>query len=287
MLHAIRRAVLLAVVAASYASLSNRGLAVDLNINVDINGGHAGGNVSGTFSGVGPGGGGTWNSLTILDLSAGTGVNRTFTGQTINDPGNPSPPNYDTQVSGPFVHTDGSTASGLTITTASFNSADDNRAGSNALLDDYLVQNNNTGAASLAISGLTGSFYDVYVFGSNDGGNAGGTFTVNGSAAQSTTGAPFGATPPLVLGRDYVEFTGVVPSSGSITITAANGGTLGFVGVLNGFQLVAVPEPGAFSLLAVGLAVVAGLGCLSRKTRLVSAPVVLSSSQKSPARRQA
>ncbi len=261
------RPAIVALAALVSIAIATEALADTIDINVDINGGHASGNASGTYSGAGPGGGGTWNTLTILDLNAGTGVNRTFTGQTANDIGNPNPPNYDTQVTGPFVYTDGSTASSLTITTAGFNSSDD-PGGPNALLAAYLVQNNanNPGSAVLTISGLTGSQYDVYVFGSNSGGNAGGTFTVNGSAAQSTTGAPFGDTPPFVLGRDYVEFTNVVASGGTIAITAANGGTLGPVGVLNGFQLVAVPEPSTLALLAVGLIASVGLARRIRAT---------------------
>ncbi len=153
-------------------------------LNVDLEGGHAptvgppDGNVAGTFTGIGPGGGGTWNALTALDHGAGAGVNGTYNNQTVFDPTNAGSdnPSY-VAAAGPFVYSNGGTASGISVTLANFVSADDQTPGQpgpygggngNKLLDAYLVQANSNGAATVTISGLaSGGKYDVYAFGSN------------------------------------------------------------------------------------------------------------------------
>ncbi len=176
--------------------------AASLNLNVDFLGGHIppaappNGNVSGLFTGAGPGGGGTWNALTVLDHGGGAGENGTYNNQTVFDPSNAGSDNPSfIAAAGPFVYSNGATASGISITLANFVSSDDQTPGQpgpygggngNVMLDSYLVQTN---PASVTISGLTsGGLYNVFVFGSNGGQGVGGQFTVGGNTA-STTGA--------------------------------------------------------------------------------------------------
>jgi hypothetical protein len=125
-----------------------------------------------------------------------------------------------------------------------------------ALLNDYLgVASPSPGLLpTMTISGLANnSAYTLYVYGSNGGAGAGGTWSVNGSATQVTTGNgsyPFGS---FAQGREYTVFSVLSDSLGRLVLSGAP--TDDPYVILNGFQLSPVPEPGSLSLICAAGAV--------------------------------
>ena len=125
------------------------------------------------------------------------------------------------------------------------------------LLNDYIGAELSAGSLlpTMTISGLaSNSPYELYVFGSNGGAGAGGTWSVNGSATQVSTG--IGSSYPFsyfTRGADYVYFNVNSDALGRLVLTG-NSTDDPFV-ILNGFQLSPVPEPGSLSLLCAAGAV--------------------------------
>jgi hypothetical protein len=124
------------------------------------------------------------------------------------------------------------------------------------LLNSYLgTQTAPTAPAVIVTVGnLTpGGIYDVYVYGTNGGSSAGGAFSINGSATESTNGnagsVPFST---YTNGNDYVVFDHVIADShGNLALTA--GPSTITIGILNGLQIVSVvPEPSTWVLLGLG-----------------------------------
>lgn len=99
---------------------------------------------------------------------------------------------------------------------------------------------------TLTISGLdTGETYNVYLASAHP--NYGGAITINGvtkttSHAQTTSWAE---------SVNYVSFSGI-QSNGSGEIVASIAPNGGGLGILNGFQIAAVPEPSSVALLLAG-----------------------------------
>ncbi len=122
------------------------------------------------------------------------------------------------------------------------------------LLSDYLFTGSTTQAATVTLTGLvTGTQYDLYLYSAADLNGRVTNFSVN-EVAMSATFAEADTT--FVNGHNYVRYAAISPTAGgslTISFTAGNG-----EGDLNGFQLVAVPEPATW-LGGVGLAGVAGL----------------------------
>jgi PEP-CTERM motif len=122
-----------------------------------------------------------------------------------------------------------------------------------------------TAAATITLSGLAvNQVYDLIVYSAGDQ-NLGtdsssnpatekeGTFTVNG-VVQNTIWN--GTDSTLINGNTYVEFSSAM-SDGSGNLVINWGGTPAGTGInqeadLNGFQLIAVPEPSTWAILAVG-----------------------------------
>lgn len=179
--------------------------------------------------------GDVWNHLTLYDRSALTPT----TG---------------------FVYSDGSAATGVSITNLSnwdLSGAIIPSVTGNGLLNSYMGASPaiaETTPSTLTISGLTpGGSYNLYVIASSDHQGVGGIFSVNGSATQTLNGAP-GAN--FTLGVDTLLFNVIADINGSINISET--ATSVQYRVLNGIQLEAVPEPSTWALLGLGAAVVIG-----------------------------
>ena len=125
----------------------------------------------------------------------------------------------------------------------------------NALMSDgYAVQPGNT--MNLTLNGLTASqLYDLYLYSVGIGvGDDGRTtrFTIGGN---SRTAVNAGAASVFVEGNNYVHFPSqAADSAGHLTISIqGTGGAFCAGGLVNGFQIAAVPEPSGLLLFAVGL----------------------------------
>ena len=133
------------------------------------------------------------------------------------------------------------------------------------LLNGYFDQH---GLESIAINNISYSTYNIYVYFNSDTAGRVGTiaigattydFSTYGSLSVSGANALFvqttdtaGANPTA----DYAVFTGLTGSSQTIFESTANGAGI------NGFQIVATPEPGSMALALVG-----GFGVLLAKRR--------------------
>jgi hypothetical protein len=117
-----------------------------------------------------------------------------------------------------------------------------------ALLHDYIFTSAANGATSfnVSIDGLIpGGIYDLYLY-SHTGAQAS-TFIVDGVSKSVVNSA---APTAWTLGDNYQVFNGVAAASGTINVTVT--GSAGpYYGVLNGLQVVPVPEPSAIALLSV------------------------------------
>ncbi len=104
----------------------------------------------------------------------------------------------------------------------------------------------------MTIGNLTpGGVYDVILYGNNGGQGAGAAFSINGGATYSTGVTASGLFQSYVPGTDYVEIDNVIANlSGQLQVTALPSTYV--IGIENGFQLLAVPEPGTGWLLALG-----------------------------------
>ncbi len=131
------------------------------------------------------------------------------------------------------------------------------------LLNSYLGTLTGDPAPTLIIGNLTpNALYNVYVYGTNGASGAGGAFSINGSATETTSGGP--GTGPFTTyanGSDYVVFDKVkADASGNLVLTA--GPSTINIGILNGVQVESVPEP-----TSVGALALSGLGLLARRRR--------------------
>lgn len=182
----------------------------------------------------GPGGGplnvtmdGTASSSTAAPLAyTGTKWNDlTFAGGTFN-----------------LLNSDNVAAGSLTSTGSASGWAINNGAGGSSPLT--ALNNYWFNITDFTISGLeTDSVWDVYVFGEDNSANTGGNFTIGGST-QGTTGSA----DPLTQGtwvenQNYTIFSGVTAVGGSLSITRNSG-------AINGFQLIQIPEPSTYVMLA-------------------------------------
>jgi hypothetical protein len=208
--------------------------------------------------------------------------------------------------SGTVLGSDGSTAATLTLSGAlpgdgGWHSGSTADGGNGSLVDGYLDLGANigTGSGIITLSGLTGAFYNVYIYIYGDTshpGNAGdllpnyavngttyyapqlgnGTTTFNSTTTtvggaftgfvQATTyGANFNtATANASDFGNYIEVANVAPVSGVITITG-EADTTTWRSPLDGFEVVqAVPEPTTVALSVGGLAL---LGLIHRRKK--------------------
>lgn len=141
----------------------------------------------------------------------------------------------------------------------------------NALFTDYLFVTGG-GTRTFIIYDLSpNSVFDLYVLSAVtvSGTDYGATVNIAGHSAQATSPVSSNPSPSsLILGEQYVKFSNVaavfdpnVGSSGTWRIDVDYGGS--GIQVVNGFQLVAIPEPG--TLVMVGLFGLAGLVGLRRR----------------------
>jgi hypothetical protein len=173
---------------------------------------------------------------------------------------------------GPFLDSTGSN-SGVTMTLSGMTKASDlggvAPVGFGALYTGYLYFS----TASVVLNGLDQNLtYDVVFFSglSNDNSGTlnrhyGAEITHGGTMLRSYGNLGTGGAKTLSEGQNYVHFRGLSPISGSLAFTMktntivdpnVSGFTMGAAGVVNGFQLVAVPEPGTLALLGIVLGTV-------------------------------
>ena len=130
------------------------------------------------------------------------------------------------------------------------------------------------GSVTLTLSGLTGVAYNVYLYDLGDlarpsnFGDGYPEYTVNGTnyytatlsgafngfvqgQTQSTQLSSFPPNPTLTPGN-YIVISNVAPIGGTITLQA-NADNRTFRSQLDGFQLIAVPEPSTATIVVVGL----------------------------------
>ena len=192
-----------------------------------------------------------------------------WNGVPISDIGGP----YATITSGDLVASNGGAPSAYTVTVNNvygFNlgaSGYDINPTGNALLDayasnaDYAVETGAASASTFSINGLTpGSTYTLYLYGDVAYNAYPTAFSVEGSGPADITGPTSGLPAPAdwTSGVEYVEFTGTVDGTGTITGdwygTTEGEQTGGF----NGLQLqvtspsLSVPEPSVTILLGLG-----------------------------------
>ncbi|MGC9259749.1 MAG: PEP-CTERM sorting domain-containing protein [Phycisphaerae bacterium] len=150
-----------------------------------------------------------------------------------------------------------------------------NNGTNNNLLQNFVVGGpfspGDSTAESLTISGLTpGAAYDVYFYGSKNSGAAS-TLTF-GSTTVTTDGNVVNAATPFDAadqGHEWNVIDGLVANgSGDIVGNVGTTSGAGYAAV-NGFQVVAVPEPGSAGLLAAG-AIGVGLLGMGMKRRTMS-----------------
>jgi hypothetical protein len=130
------------------------------------------------------------------------------------------------------------------------------------------VHNGGGAAVPFTLSGLNpAQTYDIVIYSAQSGGwNRGGAFQLTtygsygGPASQQVTGAQQDTFAPSV---NYVSFSGITPNaSGTIGFQCSNGSG---IGLMNGFEIQSVPEPGAWMSLLGGCGVLLGL----RRRRLL------------------
>jgi len=161
-----------------------------------------------------------------------------------------------------LFQSDGLTQTGVGITLTG--SGGGYSGSGNDLLDDYLFIQTNTNNQTITITGLTGSFYDIYFYGMGNNAGQGSTFTF-GTTSLQTTNSPRNGT-SFVQNQNYVVFSGLTPSSGNLSFLWSVGPD-NANGALNGIQIVtAIPEPSTYALLIGGLAALALLRRRSRRT---------------------
>ncbi|MEM6822696.1 MAG: PEP-CTERM sorting domain-containing protein [Verrucomicrobiota bacterium] len=120
-----------------------------------------------------------------------------------------------------------------------------------SLMQDYLgIRTDfNGGVGTLTLTGLdTNAAYTLHTYSQPDVGGRQTTFAVDGGSSQ-TTSASDAAASALVLGQNYLVFTGTTNGSGTMTINYSVGTG---EGAFNGFQLEVVPEPSTWTLLLAG-----------------------------------
>jgi hypothetical protein len=199
--------------------------------------------------------------VTNIDFNQNTGTN--FSGQgAFADPGNNFWNGVTSTAGGSgFLASDGVTSTGLSIAVsgAAGIGTGGHPAFADLLLFDYLFISS-TSPVSFTISGLTaGAAYEFYFY--SQAGGSGATdraavFTLDGNT-QSLTGLLAGS---FVEGTNFVKFQ-ITPSgtsvSGAFARDLANGSG---EAELNGLQIIAVPEPSTFALLACALGLAGALG---------------------------
>jgi hypothetical protein len=180
---------------------------------------------------------------------------------------------------GPFLDSTGAD-SGVTMTLSGMTRATDlggnAPTGFGALYTGYLYFGN----ASVVLNGLDPNLtYDVVFFSGFSNNNSGtlnrhygAEITHEDTMLRSFGNLGTGGATTLSEGQNYVHFRDLSPTiSGSLTFamktntladTNISGFTLGGAGVVNGFQLVAVPEPAIMGLLCLG-----GLVLAARRRR--------------------
>ena len=187
-----------------------------------------------------------------IDPAVGTSSGG-WDGITFSSPNTPSP------ASGLLNSSGNPTSATLTLTNWAFQDNCPNCGAlrsNNTLLEDYIGVLNPAWNAlpTMTIGGLaSNSLYNLYIYGTNGGSTAGGSWSVNGSAIQSTTGNNAGVFPKYSNGNDYTAFSVLSDVTGHLVVTGTAGPNGNGYVILNGFQLSPSPAPEPSSVILAGL----------------------------------
>jgi hypothetical protein len=149
--------------------------------------------------------------------------------------------------------------------------------GNGSLLDGYM-DTGTTSTGIAAISGLTGSLYNIFIYDEGDAarpGNGGDwlpNYTINGFTyyTATLTGAFSGFVqggvttvnnntfPTSLVYGNYIEIDNVAPIAGAITVSA-NSDTQTWRSPFDGFQIVPTPEPSVAGLSLLGSILTLGM----------------------------
>lgn len=228
-----------AVLALSFALAQSPANAEVVNINLTSgNGGNANQTMDGTAFTIGAAPlaytGSTWNDLGGLTSAGLTDSDGVATGI------------------GLSVDGGGNSQAGFT-----FSQIDGIVVGTADILDNYLAANNGFGPAlagplTISFTGLDDtSIYDFSFVSVGDTAGQGGSFTIGGSTLSTTGTSTDG---PLAEGDNFVTFSGVTSTGGSLDVSFTNGPGSASFAALNAIQInvTAIPEPSsAAALLAI------------------------------------
>lgn len=146
--------------------------------------------------------------------------------------------------------TDGTTNSGVgfSISNGAGNGSIYSTANPDVFEGDIFIT---TATPFITISGLAGATIDLYIYAASGSATGQGSTFTFGSTALSTTDTA-GVETGYTNGVNYVKFSGLVAdSSGNISGTWMR--RVATYGVINGFQIMVVPEPSTVLLGALGL----------------------------------
>lgn len=113
---------------------------------------------------------------------------------------------------------------------------------------------------TVTLTGLTAGTYDLYLYSvpPTDGEGRWATWTITGSTTASVAIGPNSKASTFIQGTNYGVVEVTVNNTGTLTITSATGTNASGTSesILNGFQLISVPEPASAAMLtfaAIGL----------------------------------
>jgi hypothetical protein len=116
---------------------------------------------------------------------------------------------------------------------------------------------------TLSLNNVASGTYNLYLYGQNgsDLSSSFDVFTV-GETSLDTSAHGAGVS-DFVADQNYVEFTDISPSAGSLTITLTSAGECDFNGLQ--LQVASVPEPGTYALAGMGIVFLLGFRSLNRR----------------------
>jgi hypothetical protein len=239
--------ILAAVMFMAVSMAGSEAWAAQLAVNVDINDGG-----SNTYSGAGaaPIAGTSWN-----------GVSQTSPG---------------TLATGALTEADGATNSGVTFSVSNYTNTYSNAGvpgfAPNLFYDFAYTTSQSAGnPANFSINNVPAGIYNLYLYSLNGNGGNSGTFgndartdfVVNGVTQTVQNPTSNSADPSyhgFVLGGNYTLYSGLTVATAGGSITGSFYDAAASAASLNGFQLVAVPEPPSMFLLACAGVLVGSCG---------------------------
>ena len=118
---------------------------------------------------------------------------------------------------------------------------------------------------TLTLNNVASGTYNLYLYGQNGSDSSPNFDAFTVGATTLDTSAHGAGISSFFANLNFVEFTGIAPSAGSVVITLTSPGECDFNGLQ--LQVAPVPEPGTYVLAGVGLISLVGLRSLKRRQR--------------------